>query len=177
MARSGRFNGRLREAGCPRRPRVAHRGTAEPAGERFSSTPAAEAARIEFASKPPPAHRCNFVRRQRNRFKAGDCDKLFQPFQGLPSAHDFEGTGVGLATVNRIVKRQRRPIWAEGEEGSRGDLTHFELPGVMEVSGWPRVNRWQRKLGPHPGSRRGEGVPSGPSPAQLGKSQCLEDAF
>ena len=95
----------------------------------FKYTRRAEAARIELGVETTAGTPVYFVRDNGIGFKAGDRDKLFQPFQRLPSAHDFEGTGVGLATVNRIVKRHGGRIWAEGEEGS-GATFYFELPGV-----------------------------------------------
>jgi len=95
----------------------------------FKYTRRAEAARIEFGVETTAGAPVYFVRDNGIGFKTGDRDKLFQPFQRLPSAHDFEGTGVGLATVNRIVKRHGGRIWAEGEEGS-GATFYFELPGV-----------------------------------------------
>jgi signal transduction histidine kinase len=95
----------------------------------FKYTRRAEAARIEFGVETTTGAPVYFVRDNGIGFKAGDRDKLFQPFQRLPSAHDFEGTGVGLATVNRIVKRHGGRIWAEGEEGS-GATFYFELPGA-----------------------------------------------
>jgi two-component system, sensor histidine kinase and response regulator len=95
----------------------------------FKFTRRAEAARIEFGVETTTGPPVYFVRDNGIGFKTGDRDKLFQPFQRLPSARDFEGTGVGLATVNRIVKRHGGRIWAEGEEGS-GATFYFELPGV-----------------------------------------------
>ena len=95
----------------------------------FKFTRRAEAARIEFGVETTAGVPVYFVRDNGIGFKTGDRDKIFQPFQRLSSAHEFEGTGVGLATVNRIVKRHGGRIWAEGEEGS-GATFYFELPGV-----------------------------------------------
>jgi signal transduction histidine kinase len=96
-------------------------------GNAIKFTAHAAHARIEVGMlRDPAGHASFFIRDNGAGFSMSYADKLFAPFQRLHSPSEYAGTGIGLATVQRIVLRHGGRIWAHAEVG-KGASFHFTL--------------------------------------------------
>jgi PAS domain S-box-containing protein len=96
-------------------------------GNAWKFTGKVSAPRIEFGATEKDGERTFFVRDNGAGFDMAFASKLFSPFQRLHSVEEFPGTGIGLATVQRIVHRHGGRIWAEAAVDG-GASFYFTLP-------------------------------------------------
>jgi signal transduction histidine kinase len=97
-------------------------------GNAWKFTGKKQAARIEFGRAAQDGVPHFFVRDDGAGFDMTYAARLFVPFQRLHSPSEFEGTGIGLATVQRIIRRHGGRIWAEGrvDQGATFSFTLSE---------------------------------------------------
>ena len=83
--------------------------------------------KIEFGTTDLAGKKVVFIRDNGVGFNMAYVDNLFGTFQRLHNRDEFAGTGIGLATVKRVITRHGGEVWAEGEVGS-GAVFYFTLP-------------------------------------------------
>ena len=95
-------------------------------GNAWKYTSTREEGVIEFGATEIAGNIVFFVKDNGLGFDMADADKLFTPFQRLSAQGEIGGIGIGLATVDKVIKRHGGKIWAEGEP-DKGATFYFTL--------------------------------------------------
>jgi light-regulated signal transduction histidine kinase (bacteriophytochrome) len=103
-------------------------------GNAWKFTARTHAPRIEVGAETREGERVFFVKDNGAGFDMQYAESLFAPFRRLHRQSDFPGTGIGLATVQRVVQRHGGRIWAESREG-QGAVFFFTLPDREQPRG------------------------------------------
>jgi len=96
-------------------------------GNAWKFTGKRSGAKIEVGCHGTDAEPVFYVRDNGAGFDADYASRLFAPFQRLHKQSEFKGTGIGLATVRRIITRHGGKVWAEGSV-DKGATFRFTLP-------------------------------------------------
>jgi len=102
-------------------------------GNAWKFTRLTDDAMIELGVQHIDGEMVYFVRDNGVGFDKGQNEKLFKPFQRLHKADEFEGSGIGLATVQRVIDRHGGRIWAESQM-DKGTIFYFTLKTAKEVA-------------------------------------------
>ncbi|MEN8242885.1 MAG: histidine kinase N-terminal 7TM domain-containing protein [Chloroflexota bacterium] len=97
-------------------------------GNALKFTGKQQESKIFFGVEERGERRIFFVRDNGVGFEMTFVDKIFSPFQRLHASTEFTGSGIGLATVQRIIRKHGGQVWAEGEV-DQGATIYFTLPG------------------------------------------------
>jgi light-regulated signal transduction histidine kinase (bacteriophytochrome) len=96
-------------------------------GNAWKFTARAPQARVEFVRERGTKGPAFVVRDNGAGFEMAYAEKLFRPFQRLHSTSEFPGTGIGLATVHRVIDRHGGRVWADSRVGD-GAAIYFTIP-------------------------------------------------
>jgi light-regulated signal transduction histidine kinase (bacteriophytochrome) len=100
-------------------------------GNAWKFTSKVASARIELGVDAQGGTPTYYVRDNGAGFDPAYARKLFAPFQRMHTVHDFPGTGIGLATVQRVIHRHGGRIWADAAPG-QGATFYFTLPVPLD---------------------------------------------
>jgi len=100
-------------------------------GNAWKYTGNQQEAAIEFGVRNDTGYPVCFIRDNGPGFDQSAADKIFIPFQRLPGTIEFEGFGIGLATVQRIILRHGGAIWAEARPGAGATFYFTVEPGII----------------------------------------------
>ncbi len=114
-------------------------------GNTWKFTRKKDKARIEFGMTGHDGDTAYFVRDNGVGFNMEYANKLFGPFQRLHGSDEFEGTGIGLATVQRIIRRHGGRVWAEARV-NEGATFYFTLSHSMKGMKEREAESWQSQF-------------------------------